>query len=84
MLEHKPNKCFAWWKDWMTKKYGPDIKWFDVICMQKDCFKLKAFDFKKNLEILLRGTVHSKCFTSITTFFPKVLLIKHFRLNETK
>lgn len=30
----------------MTAKFGPDIKWFDSIARQKDCFKMKAFDFK--------------------------------------
>jgi len=38
----------------MTKKYGPDIKWFDIICMQKDCFKIKAFDFKQNIAKILK------------------------------
>ena len=55
----------------MTKKYGPDLKWFDVLCMQKDCFRLKAFKLKNNLALLLKDTEHSKCFLNITAFFPK-------------
>lgn len=64
----------------MTKKYGPDLKWFDVVCMQKDCFRIKAFKFKSNLEILLKDTPHSKCFLNITSFFPKVF----FYSNQTQ
>jgi hypothetical protein len=42
----------------MTKKYGADLKWFDVVCMQKDCFKIKVFDFKRNLALIIKNTQH--------------------------
>jgi len=58
----------------MTRKYGPDIKWFDVVCMRKDCFKLKAFEFKANLGVILRNTEHANCANTVAAFFPKVHL----------
>lgn len=58
---HKPMKCFAWWKEFMTKKFGPDLKWFDAIAFKKDTFKIKSFDFKQNLTRILSTTEHKNC-----------------------
>ena len=49
-------KCFTWWKEFMVKKYGPDLKWFDAIAFKKDTFKMKSFDFKQNLNRILSCT----------------------------
>lgn len=56
----------------MTNKFGSQMRWFDMIAGQMQSRKIKSFDFKNKIKLLLRGTPHEACGESICRKFPKV------------
>jgi hypothetical protein len=45
----------------MTNKFGSQMRWFDMIAGQMQSRKIKSFDFKNKIKLLLRGTPHEAC-----------------------